>query len=139
MNIMSGIPIRSDYGAGYEELDHDHALLIDILRQLKASTNAPPSRLNDLMLELRAYLDAHFEHEEALMDRFQYEEADKHKACHAVFRKQADDLAAAIEADCPIAISAAITALEQWIDVHVCNVDRKLADYLKKVANSHVS
>jgi hemerythrin-like metal-binding protein len=85
------------------------------------------------MLQLRAYLDAHFEHEEALMDRFQYEAATTHKACHEVFRKQADDLAAAIEADLPIAISASIAALEEWIDVHVCDVDRKLADYLKKV------
>lgn len=129
---MSGLPIRSDYGAGYEELDHDHALLIDILRQLKASTNAPPSRLNDLMLQLRAYLDAHFEHEESLMDRFHYADAASHKACHDVFRKHADDLADAIQADCPLAISTSISDLESWIDVHVCDVDRRLAEYLKQ-------
>jgi len=133
---MGGLPIRSDYGAGYEELDRDHALLIDILKQLRASTNAPPSRLNDLMLELRAYLDAHFEHEELLMDRFQYADAAHHKACHEVFRKQANDLADAIEADCPTAISACIQALETWIDVHICDVDRKLAEHLKKVGQS---
>ncbi len=131
MPIMS--TIRSDYGAGYQELDHDHGLLIDILRQLKASTNAPPSRLNDLMLQLRAYLDAHFEHEEALMDRFHYTEAAAHKSSHEVFRKRADDLADAIEADCPDSIRKCIAALESWIDEHVCDVDRKLAEFLKKV------
>lgn len=133
MTVMDSVPVRSDYGAGYEELDHDHALLIDILKQFKASTNAPPSRLNDLMLELRAYLDAHFEHEETLMDRFQYPEAAAHRACHAVFRKQAEDLADAIEADRPTAISTSIAALEEWINVHVCDVDRRLAEFLKKV------
>ena len=133
MSIMSVLPIRSDYGAGYAELDHDHALLIDILRQLKASTNAPPSRLNDLMLQLRAYLDAHFEHEENLMDRFQYADAPAHKAAHEVFRKRADDLADAIEADCPDSIRKCIAALESWIDEHVCDVDRKLAEFLKRV------
>jgi hemerythrin len=133
MTFVSGDSIRSDYGTGYEELDRDHALLVDILRRLKASTNAPPSKLNDLMLELRAYLDAHFEHEEILMDRFQYADAAGHKASHEVFRRKADDLADAIEADCPRSISTSITALEEWIDVHVADVDRRLAEYLKKV------
>ena len=132
MSIMSRLPIRSDYGAGYEALDHDHDLLIDILRQLKASTNAAPSRLNDLMLQLRSYLDAHFEHEESLMDRFHYADAANHQASHEVFRKRADDLADAIQADCPLAIATSISALESWIDVHVCDVDRKLAEFLKK-------
>lgn len=133
MTIMSALRMRSDYRAGYEELDRDHAVLMDILARLRMSTNAPQWKLNDLMLELRAYLEAHFEHEEALMDRFQYEEAATHKACHAVFRKQADDLAAAIEADCPNAIATSIAALQEWIDTHICGVDRRLAEFLKTV------
>lgn len=133
MKVMGAI-IPRQYGSGYAELDRDHALLIQILKELKAATNAPPSRLNDLMLQLRAYLDAHFEHEEQLMERFQYYDAAAHYASHREIKEQADRLAAAIAADTPTAISASVSAIERWIEEHMCGVDRKLADFLAERA-----
>jgi len=131
MKAMGAI-IPPQYGSGYEELDRDHALLIEILRDLKASTNAPPSRLNDLMLQLRAYLDAHFEHEEQLMEQFQYYDTAAHKQSHRDITRQAEHLADAIAADIPTAISACLSAMEGWIEEHMCGVDRKLADFLSE-------
>jgi hemerythrin-like metal-binding protein len=131
MTLMGAI-IPPQYGSGYEELDRDHVLLIQILSDLKAATNAPPSRLNDLMLQLRAYLDAHFEHEEQLMQQFQYYDTAAHQASHRDIKQQAERLADAIAADIPTAIAASLRAIEGWIEEHMCGVDRKLAEFLSE-------
>jgi hemerythrin-like metal-binding protein len=131
MKLMGAI-IPPQYGSGNEELDRDHARLIEILSGLKTSTNAPPSRLNDLMLQLRTYLDAHFEHEEQLMEQFQYYDTAAHQQSHRDIKQQAEHLADAIAADIPTAISACLSAMAGWIEEHMCGVDRKLADYLSE-------
>jgi hemerythrin-like metal-binding protein len=131
MKVMAPM-IPCQYGSGYAELDRDHALLIQILRELKANTNAPPSRLNDLMLQLRAYVDAHFEHEEQSMEQFQYYDTSAHKQSHRDIKQQAEHLADVIAADIPTAIPACLSAMERWIEEHMCGVDRKLADFLSE-------
>src|ERR1700730_12430693 len=126
MKFTSGPPILPEYGSGYASLDRDHAPLIQILNELKASPNAPPSVLNELRLRFLAYLDAHFEHQENLMDEFRYSQTAAHKSSHREIRKQADSLVAAIATDSPGAISACVTALEDWIEIHQRDADREL-------------
>lgn len=129
MEFMSGIPIPTTYSSSFASLDRDHALLIEILNELKASANASASTRNELRLRLLAYLDAHFEHEEDLMDEFQYSESAAHKASHREMREKAH---AAIHLDSPAAISAYVSVLERWIEEHMCGIDRKLADFLSE-------
>jgi hemerythrin len=67
-----------------------------------------------------------------LMEQFQYYDTAAHQASHRDIKQQADRLADAIEADIPTAISECVSAMQGWINEHMCGVDRKLADFLSE-------
>jgi len=78
------------YGSGHANLDRDPDLLFLILQNLKRAIDIGSDEGADTRalfgMELLAYAEAHFEHEEKLMERCQYPDAAAHKEEHRRFR-----------------------------------------------------
>jgi hemerythrin len=119
---------HSIYGAGHTNLDRDHALLFDILVKLK-SADLNRSDVPALANQLVAYLDAHFEHEELLMDRYGYPDAMEHKRAHSHFRAEAISMLRGCSA--PEASRDVLSlSIEQWLENHTRMDDRVFANFL---------
>lgn len=115
------------YGSGHVNLDRDHEILITILRRMK-EPDLDASALQRSLTELLAYLDAHFEHEEDLMNRYDYPEAPAHKESHREIRTDVERL----HCCCPAgAMQELVCALDLWIETHMRGVDAQLAAFLR--------
>ena len=114
--------------SGHVNLDRDHEILIAILERLQVP-NVDKDGLTVLAAQFLAYLDAHFEHEEDLMTRYEYPLAPAHKEAHQEMRVQAERLVAA----CVVrreAVPELISSIELWIESHMRGVDAQFAAFL---------
>jgi hemerythrin-like metal-binding protein len=120
------------YGAGNANLDRDHEILLDLIEQMRRP-NIDSVAVATVLLEMRAYTDAHFEHEEELMDRYGYPDAAAHKAAHQQFAHQLDALLNACSL--PSRPMQGIGEIvEDWLQIHICGVDARFGEYLKQFA-----
>jgi hemerythrin-like metal-binding protein len=118
------------YGAGNANLDRDHSILLQLVDELKEG-RIDPVVMADTGRRLLAYLDAHFEHEEELMDRFHYPDAAAHKEAHSRFRADAVSLIS-LYANSEADGKAILRSLRRWVETHVCDVDARLGCFLRE-------
>lgn len=120
-------------GFGHASLDRDHDLLFLILGNLKPALDIGSDVGADTRalfgVELLAYAEAHFEHEEQLMERYRYPGKAAHQEEHERFRKQAYSLVrACVTPNSPL--GPLVAAVEDWIDTHMREADARLAEFL---------
>jgi hemerythrin len=116
------------YDSGHPKLDRDHEILVDLLRELKAR-DFDSANVELMGMELLAYLDAHFEHEEQLMDLYGYPGTPEHRDAHNRFRSQAEGLAR----DCALpdaTVQPLVAAIERWLESHMQGEDARFAEFL---------
>lgn len=119
------------YGCpGHPNLDRDHDILFTILDKLKLGLHVAADSRASISAELRAYADAHFEHEEQLMERYRYPATSAHKEAHQQFRVQLEALVGACALP-DAALQPLVAAIEGWIDSHLRDADARLADFLR--------
>jgi hemerythrin-like metal-binding protein len=116
------------YGAGHANLDRDHALLLALLERLKTLAPADAPSIQKITVEFLAYLDAHCENEEALMDRYRYPARTDHKQAHDEMKRQAAPLLGV----CEMTGSSVelVARIQSWIETHECAVDVEFARFL---------
>lgn len=123
----------SVYGSGHASLDRDHDLLFLILRSLKPAIDIGSDVGADTRelfgVELLAYAEAHFEHEEQLMERYRYPGTAAHQEEHQRFRKQAYALVRACVTPNAL-LGPLVAAVEDWIETHMREADARFAEFL---------
>jgi len=117
---------KTVYGAGHANLDRDHFLLLDLVEKLKNGNKSETA-----LTEFLAYLDAHTEHEEELMELYRYPEKEAHKAAHDELKSEAARLLPGWQTT-PVAEIAA--TIEGWIKVHMLDADVRFAAFLNSLA-----
>lgn len=115
-----------------DEIDSDHRKLIEIYNVLNQAINnrESPEYLAAVLDELINCTIWHFSHEERLMLKYDYPDADEHKAMHKELILGARELQEKIaKANLGIA-DEDIEYLERWLTGHILSDDMKLGAYL---------
>lgn len=117
------------HGSGHANLDRDHEILYEIVQRLKQGLKGEAEDRELIGSELLAYTDAHFEHEEELMDRHRFPGAPAHKLAHQKFRTQLEGMVRTCAApDAPL--EPLVLAIENWFEIHIREVDARFAEFL---------
>ena len=127
----------SDIVLGVAVMDREHEQLEALFNEFERcfGDEGAADRAINLAVEALALGNAHFEHEEALMDATQYPGAAEHKFQHRNLRLQfttlADDTIANIRRHDPVTIEH-IDVLRHLLLEHISGPDRALAAHLTK-------
>jgi hemerythrin-like metal-binding protein len=118
-----------------DEIDDDHRRLIELFNILNHAVieGASPDYLAATLEELINCTAWHFSHEERLMLKLGYREAEQHKAEHRELIQSARQLQEQVlEADKRVA-EKHIEFLERWLTEHILTTDLRMGAYLSQV------
>lgn len=119
---------------GVDEIDEDHRKLVNIFNILNHSVMAKesPEYLAAVLEELINCTIWHFSHEERLMLKHRYAEAEDHKAEHRDLINSAQALQRDILQGNEAVGDAQIEFLERWLTEHILTADMRLGSYLSQ-------
>ncbi len=117
---------------GVEALDADHQELIDLLNALDAEVgrSAGHGAITRMLDNLIARTEAHFRHEEQLMDREHYPEAAHHKLVHQALMEEIRAFRQDHMAGTDIGPEIA-EFIKRWLISHIMESDKHLGGYLE--------
>ena len=111
---------------GREDVDNEHRKIFDILNKLKDVSRAPVTKtaaLEDVFAMLKDYVNAHFAHEEQLMDSFRYDDREIHKKLHAAFANRIEQISQGSFSD-KVALQKLFLVVYNWLMSHIADIDR---------------
>lgn len=120
---------------GVTEIDEDHRKLIHIFNTLNHAITDGESKacLAATLEELVNCTVWHFSHEERLMLKYRFQEAEEHKAEHQELIQSAKSLQQLLlQPDASLA-EEHVLFLEQWLTKHILTADGRLGTYLSHV------
>ena len=123
------------YEVGNFEIDSEHKIFIRIMQKIVCSINQKKNHKHTerLLNEMYKYADFHFYSEETVMAAINYPGVAGHKKEHVKLLSELKNMISLVENDDNFGhMSDFIVFLANWFFDHTANVDKKLADYLKK-------
>lgn len=119
-----------------EDLDRQHRRFIDMSNDLHDALMASePGRIEgarDATLgNLKAYLQEHFEDEEAYMEKIGYPDIETHKKEHADFEAKIEGYVAAIAGGELVLSSEIMKAMLNWFFDHIAGEDARYRDFVE--------
>jgi hemerythrin-like metal-binding protein len=133
-NSYPEISWNDDFVTGVQEIDEQHMILVNTLNEAssKLTSDNSQSVLLDFTQELLAYALYHFETEEALMQQYDYQNADQismqqHLKEHRSFSQQIIAVREQIHAGKNVEIPELLDYLYQWLVNHILKTDKALA------------
>lgn len=133
-NSYPEISWNDDFVTGVQEIDEQHMILVNTLNEAltKLTSENSQSVLLDFTQELLAYALYHFETEEALMQQYDYQNADpismqQHLKEHRSFSQHVIAVREQIHAGKNVEIPELLDFLYQWLVNHILKTDKALA------------
>lgn len=119
-------------GVGVNEIDEDHKKLVGIFNILNHSVMEGESRdyLAAVLEELINCTAWHFSHEERLMLKYGFPEANEHKAEHQELISSARELQRKILQEGQSVADEHVEFLEHWLTEHILTADMRLGAHL---------
>lgn len=113
---------------GVDSLDNDHKQLIAILAQLMSAKNEKLGQedIDGIFERLEEYCQSHFDREEALLAKIDYQQLDAHKRSHQAFIKKIPQLKEqwfAKGSESEVVKDKIILFLQQWLIKHILEED----------------
>jgi len=132
---MSSEGIDRNADDGVATMDREHALEIQIVRELQAALAAGDAAAAAALFDrLEEFTNAHFLAEQLLMRLHAYPAYEGHQQEHDRLIAELRDLRRALDGDEPAAPAAAVARLERWLYAHMQSADSALADFLQRPA-----
>jgi len=125
---------REEYSVGYEAFDEQHKKLINILNQIQPLLNNDDLsdeqlyvEISDILTKLLDYTEYHFESEERLFNKYNYNAVEEHKDLHhRLFMKITELLGnLVLDDDLRGVISKTDVYLKEWLLNHIQGADQK--------------
>lgn len=136
---INDIKWSKDYETGVEEIDEQHHILVNTLNEANELLTKEYSleNLQNITKDLLSYALYHFETEEELMQKFNYEgEAPKdfenHMKRHRDFSAKVVDVRESLKSGNLIGQDELISFLLNWLLNHIDKTDKKLGKFLKE-------
>jgi len=123
---------KAVYSVGNKELDSDHQVLFDLLRDCYLDFSTLNSeRVNpDIIGKLKNYATKHFSYEEAIMRANCYPGFDRHEQQHRYFEEKVAELGNISKGDGMQQFESMLYFLKDWFTKHILEEDKKYAPYL---------
>jgi hemerythrin len=137
---MSAFKWKEEYNLNIEEIDKQHKKLMEIGRKAYdiAIIDDGYDRYDEIMTiidELLEYTKYHFEYEENMLKKYNYEHIHDQKEEHGFYVYKINEVASRedIDDNQRKVILEIIDFLSEWISQHINVADRKYALFLKTV------
>lgn len=137
---MSAFQWKEEYNLNIEEIDKQHKKLMEIGRRAYdiAVIDDGYDRYDEIMTildELLEYTKYHFEYEENMLKKYDYEHIHNQEEEHAFYVYKINDVASRedIDDNQRKVVLEIIDFLSEWISKHIMVADREYAIFLKKV------
>lgn len=139
MTTHNTFPIswRDEFATGIDEVDEQHRILVDILREADERLRADASlaALEKITRDLLGYALYHFDTEERLMREYGYsehaaEDAARHLEEHRAFSAKVVAIRDDLKAGIPIAREALLSFLSDWLTQHILHTDQRLGAFI---------
>ena len=123
-----------EFETGVFVIDNQHRKFIQILNSLHHASKLGVSSLviEDILKELKAYVDYHFSTEERYFAIFNYPGSFKHKREHDELKKKVSDYIKRYKSGDPFITIDLLNFLISWFKSHIKGYDVKFAKFLKK-------
>lgn len=121
---------------GVVEIDTEHLTLIESIDELHEALKSGKGKVVVLetMNFLRNYTKIHFKHEEALLEKYDYPDLERHKKLHMEFIAEITRLGDLIaETNDTNSIMKVTFISMEWLKKHIGIEDRKVAEHIKKI------
>jgi hemerythrin len=118
---------------GVDFIDQDHIQIASMMDFLVIRLAGPSTdeAIDAALMELADFTLAHFEREEAIMERTEYPDQAEHTAVHRGLVRVLSELINRTRREGHSKLSATeVQALRNWVTVHIKMEDRRLAEYL---------
>jgi hemerythrin-like metal-binding protein len=118
---------------GFEAIDEQHRLFLDMLAELGGQLTAGQHRQGvlDAFQGMRLYADGHFTEEEALMASHAYPELEAHRRLHRTFRAMARELEERFGEGEGLVSLETLEFLGAWFIGHIRNEDQRFAAHVR--------
>jgi hemerythrin-like metal-binding protein len=120
------------FDLSYQEFDDAHQR---IFAELEHSLALPDAALLPAFTRLVATIECDFRHEEALMESFQCADMHLHREQHARIQAGLHHADSALRQGDSTAARRALTALAEWLPLHIATQDRQLVRALMRCAS----
>jgi hemerythrin len=121
------------YSVGVKQIDKQHKHFIGIMDELfEAIQTDKKDAVPKIIHELVAYADVHFATEESYFDKFNYVDAEGHKAEHRKIKDQVKEFLLKKDED-PFTLGYnLLDLLEDWLFNHILTMDAKYVECFKE-------
>ena len=121
-----------DYSVGVDEMDNEHKVLIGYINELIDCLDKD-SGIAEAFKKMATYCIKHFEDEEALMERENYEGLGSHKIIHKNLIAKVQGFGEQIDSG-TINKDDLVSFLKMWLSAHIMGIDRKYGQTFGKLA-----
>ena len=131
---MQRVQWKESYKTGIRIIDEDHQMLFHTVNALidEVSANSGNNEIASTISALRQYVDSHFDREEKLLEKSEYEELENHKAMHRKLREKVLGIENLYQTDPEILnIEAICHFFSEWLIHHILYTDMTYVSYLK--------
>lgn len=131
---MPFVQFTDELRVGHADIDQQHEALFDIVNRLHDSMRAGNSRQEqgNILAFMGNYTAEHFAAEERLMQESEFPELAAHKTEHESLLRQFQELQQKHEAGSMTLSIMVMHFLRDWLSHHIQEVDRRLADHLRR-------
>jgi hemerythrin len=132
---MGIIEFDSTMSVNIKSIDEQHKKLVDILNMLSDAMKAKSGKdvLDDVLTELSAYVDYHFETEEELFKKYDYPEALKHVEEHNSYKENIEKFNEKFKDNKTLGLSVEVfNYLVTWIKHHIKEVDKAYSKFFNE-------
>jgi len=118
---------KNEYSVGVKEIDEQHKIIIKLINELHSVITGEKDKkeLEHILEQLANYGSYHLANEEKYFDKFNYAEADEHKAIHQQYRNTILTFQEKFKVNKIKTIFEAIDFLEDWWIGHINNIDKR--------------
>jgi len=131
---MEQFELTEDLLTGIEAIDNQHRKLLSWTNDLTAEhAGAAAEKVKETLHNLQGYVAYHFQTEEEEMDRYNYDDLDKHKNQHVRLMNEVNELLnrAKGKEGSPGMLAELQYMLSDWIKLHIREWDQPFAAFMK--------
>lgn len=128
-----GVKWKAKYSVGVDSLDNEHKKILQLLNNFKTAYDYAMSEEyeRNALKELLDYTKFHFNSEEEMMKKHEYQELESHKKEHQEMLDQIHRIETRYAEVGHEAFEEVSEYLTRWLLQHICHSDKQYTDHLK--------
>ncbi|MEN8141161.1 MAG: bacteriohemerythrin [Thermodesulfobacteriota bacterium] len=126
------ISFTEEYSVQVSEIDGQHSRIMDYINQVHTlvKENRGLAEISKVMEGLAGYTISHFATEEEYFERFNYPDAESHKATHSKLLDRVTGIIGQLKQGDDVDLIEVVHFLKAWLLVHIKQVDKRYSGFM---------